>query len=65
MINLQDFLDAEPDVLAHSASAIIERINQYGVQCNVALRSLCRRRKGLIVEVCFLLHGFQSIFWFA
>ncbi|KAG1327575.1 hypothetical protein COCNU_01G015090 [Cocos nucifera] len=50
MISLQDFQDAEPDVLAHSASAIIEHINEYGLQCNVALRSLCRRRKGLIVE---------------
>nr|XP_019704267.1 uncharacterized protein At3g49140 isoform X4 [Elaeis guineensis] len=50
MISLQDFQDAEPDVLARSASAIMERINEYGLQCNVALRSLCRRRKGLIVE---------------
>ncbi|XP_008802363.1 uncharacterized protein At3g49140 isoform X2 [Phoenix dactylifera] len=50
MISLQDFQDAEPDVLAHSASAIIERSNEYGVQCNAALRSLCRRRKGLVVE---------------
>ncbi|OAY73893.1 Uncharacterized protein ACMD2_01238 [Ananas comosus] len=50
MIDLQEFQDAEPDVLANSASAIIERFNEYGTQCNTALKALCRRRKGLTVE---------------
>lgn len=53
LISLQEFQDAEPDLLAHSASAIIERINEYGLQCNVALKALCRRKKGLNVEVSF------------
>lgn len=51
MIDLQEFQDAEPDVLANSASAIIERFNEYGTECNTALKALCRRRKGLAVEV--------------
>ncbi|XP_072972000.1 uncharacterized protein At3g49140 isoform X1 [Typha angustifolia] len=50
IVNLQDFQDAEPDILAQSASSIIERINEYGTQCTTALKALCRRRKGLNVE---------------
>lgn len=51
IINLHDFQDAEPDLLANSASAIMERISEYGAQSSVALKALCRRRKGLNVEV--------------
>ncbi|KAJ0977422.1 hypothetical protein J5N97_012896 [Dioscorea zingiberensis] len=50
MIDLQDFLDAEPDVLAHSSPAIIDRFGEYGLQGNLALKALCRKKKGLIVE---------------
>lgn len=50
MIDLQDFLDAEPDVLAHSAPAIIDSFSEYGVQGSIALKALCRKKKGLIVE---------------
>lgn len=49
VINLQDFQDAEPDVLAHSTSAIIENFSQKGIQCNVALKAFCKK-KGLNVE---------------
>lgn len=49
-ISSQDFQDAEPDLLAHFASAIIERFNECGMQCSAALKSLCRKRKGLVVE---------------
>lgn len=56
MIDLQDFLDAEPDVLAHSAPAIIDRFSEYGVQGSIALKALCRKKKGLIVEVGSLLN---------
>ncbi|KAH7573391.1 hypothetical protein JRO89_XS03G0138700 [Xanthoceras sorbifolium] len=48
-INLQDFQDAEPDVLVHSTSAIIEHFSQKGMTCNVALKALCKK-KGLNVE---------------
>ncbi|WOK96603.1 hypothetical protein Cni_G05310 [Canna indica] len=60
MISLQDFQDAEPDLLVHSASAIMERINEYGLQCNTALKALCRRRKGLNVEGAHLI-GVDSL----
>lgn len=50
-INSQDFQDAEPDLLARSASAIIERFNEYEMGCTAALKALCRKRKGLVVEV--------------
>ncbi|XP_042381318.1 uncharacterized protein At3g49140-like isoform X1 [Zingiber officinale] len=59
-INLQDFQDAEPDLLANSASAIMERISEYGAQSSVALKALCRRRKGLNVEVANLI-GVDSL----
>ncbi|KAG6513181.1 hypothetical protein ZIOFF_023494 [Zingiber officinale] len=59
-INLQDFQDAEPDLLANSASAIMERISEYGAQSSVALKALCRRRKGLNVEVANLI-GIDSL----
>ena len=55
MIDLQDFLDAEPDVLAHSAPAIIDSFSEYGVQGSIALKALCRKKKGLIVEVGYSL----------
>jgi len=54
MIDPQDFQDSEPDILANSASAVIERIKENSDQCAMALRSLCRRKKGLTVEVCLL-----------
>lgn len=54
MIDPQEFQDSEPDILANSASAIIERVKENSDQCAIALRSLCRRKKGLTVEVCLL-----------
>uniref|UniRef100_A0A1D1ZD07 Uncharacterized protein At3g49140 n=2 Tax=Anthurium amnicola TaxID=1678845 RepID=A0A1D1ZD07_9ARAE len=49
-ITLQDFQDAEPDVLAHTAPAIIRRFNDHGMNCSVALKSLCRKKKRLNIE---------------
>ncbi|WVZ67816.1 hypothetical protein U9M48_016845 [Paspalum notatum var. saurae] len=60
MIDPQDFQDSEPDILANSASAIIERINENSDQCAMALRSLCRRKKGLTVEEASLI-GVDSL----
>ncbi|KAG0494116.1 hypothetical protein HPP92_005110 [Vanilla planifolia] len=59
-IDLEDFQDAEPDILVHCASAIIERFNEYGMQCDSALISLCRKRKGLAVEAANLI-GVDSL----
>ncbi|XP_066307689.1 uncharacterized protein At3g49140-like isoform X2 [Miscanthus floridulus] len=60
MIDPQDFQDSEPDILANSASAIIERIKENSDQCAMALRSLCRRKKGLTVEEASLI-GVDSL----
>lgn len=49
-INRDDFLDAEPDFLVNSTSAILERFAQKGIRCDVALKALCKK-KGLHVEV--------------
>ncbi|KAE8713564.1 Pentatricopeptide repeat (PPR) superfamily protein isoform 2 [Hibiscus syriacus] len=49
LISLEDFQDAEPDVLVHSTSAILERFSEKGIQCNVALKALCKK-KGLQIE---------------
>ncbi|BAD82359.1 unknown protein [Oryza sativa Japonica Group] len=55
MIDPQDFQDAEPDILANSASEIINRIKENDDQCAMALRSLCHRKKGLTVEEASLI----------
>ncbi|XP_062228629.1 uncharacterized protein At3g49140-like isoform X2 [Phragmites australis] len=59
-IDPQDFQDAEPDILANSASAIIERIKENSDQCAMALKSLCRRKKNLTVEEASLI-GIDSL----
>lgn len=59
-IDPQDFQDSEPDILANSASSIIERIKENSDQCAAALRSLCRRKKGLTVEEASLI-GVDSL----
>lgn len=64
IIDLQDFQDAEPDVIAHCASAIIERFNEDGMQFDAALKALCRKRKGLVVEVKVSLDNACTIFIF-
>ncbi|XP_041012642.1 uncharacterized protein At3g49140 isoform X3 [Juglans microcarpa x Juglans regia] len=58
-VSLQDFLDAEPDVLAHSTPAIVERFGEMGISCNVALKALCKK-KGLDVESAHLI-GIDSL----
>ncbi|PSS35894.1 hypothetical protein CEY00_Acc00204 [Actinidia chinensis var. chinensis] len=49
VIGLEDFKEAEPDVLVHSTSAIIERFSEKGLCCNFALKAFCKK-KGLFVE---------------
>ncbi|XP_021644069.2 uncharacterized protein At3g49140 isoform X3 [Hevea brasiliensis] len=48
-IGLEDFQDAEPDILAHSTSAILEHFSEKGIRCNAALKALCKK-KGLSAE---------------
>ncbi|KAG4149187.1 hypothetical protein ERO13_D05G326200v2 [Gossypium hirsutum] len=59
LISLKDFQDAEPDVLVHSTSAILERFSEKGIWCNVALKSLCKK-KGLQIEEANLI-GVDSL----
>ncbi|KAI3894878.1 hypothetical protein MKX03_033622 [Papaver bracteatum] len=59
LISVQDFQDAEPDVLAHSASEIIKNFSNKGMTCNIALKALCRK-KGLNVEGAHLI-GVDSL----
>lgn len=49
-IEIQDFCNGQPDILAHSAAAIMERVNQGGSKTERALKALCRRELGLEVE---------------
>ncbi|KAL1544916.1 hypothetical protein AAHA92_21707 [Salvia divinorum] len=49
MIGVQDFQYAEPDILVHTNSSILERFVQTGTRCSVALKALCKK-KGLHVE---------------
>lgn len=58
-VSLQDFQDAEPDILLHSTAEILERFNEKGIKCNIALKALCKKR-GLHVEV-ILFHYFLSL----
>ncbi|GLT96763.1 hypothetical protein SLE2022_143640 [Rubroshorea leprosula] len=48
-ISLEDYQDAEPDVLVHCTSAILEHFNEKEIRCNVALKALCKK-KGIQVE---------------
>ncbi|OVA11385.1 hypothetical protein BVC80_8579g10 [Macleaya cordata] len=59
LISLQDFQEAEPDVLVHCASLIVEHFSEKGLICNVALKALCRK-KGLNVEGAHLI-GVDSL----
>ncbi|CAM6127168.1 unnamed protein product [Calypogeia fissa] len=50
LVEVQDFAFAEPDVLAHFSSTIMERVNSGGKKIENALKALCQRAKGLDVE---------------
>ncbi|BBG93555.1 Pentatricopeptide repeat superfamily protein [Prunus dulcis] len=58
-ISLEDFQDAEPDVLVNATSEIVDRFNERGIRCDVALKALCKR-KGLHVEGAHLI-GVDSL----
>eukprot|EP01018_Ginkgo_biloba_P032857 Gb_40253 [translate_table: standard] len=60
IVSLQDFQQAEPDILAHSASTIIARVNAGGERTERALKALCWKKKGLQVEEAILI-GVDSL----
>ncbi|KAK8271301.1 hypothetical protein V6Z11_D11G252500 [Gossypium hirsutum] len=50
-VELEDFKQAQPDAIAHSAAKIISRLKAGGEKTTQALKSLCWRCKGIQVEV--------------
>ncbi|KAE8681467.1 Pentatricopeptide repeat superfamily protein, putative isoform 2 [Hibiscus syriacus] len=50
-VELEDFKQAQPDVIAHAASKIIYRLKAGGEKTTQALKSLCLRCKGIQVEL--------------
>ncbi|KAK1313672.1 Uncharacterized protein QJS10_CPA06g01406 [Acorus calamus] len=59
-ISGKEFHNAEPDILAHSALALIDHFNQYGTMLTAALKALCRKKKHLDVERASLI-GIDSL----
>ncbi|KAK7372768.1 hypothetical protein VNO80_06156 [Phaseolus coccineus] len=55
-ISVLEFQDAEPDILAHSSSEILERFNRF---CDDDLKALCKK-KGLEAEGAYLV-GVDSL----
>ncbi|KAK6925887.1 hypothetical protein RJ641_007606 [Dillenia turbinata] len=49
-VEVEDFMKAQPDAIAHSAAKIISRLKAGGEKTMQALRSLCWRCKGIQVE---------------
>lgn len=50
LVNIKDYRQAQPDVIAHLASKIISRLKTGGEKIVQALKSLCWRCKGILVE---------------
>ncbi|KAI4305987.1 hypothetical protein L6164_029307 [Bauhinia variegata] len=55
-VDLLEFQDAEPDILVHSTSAILDHVN---LRCDDALKALCKK-KGLNIEGASLI-GVDSL----
>ncbi|XP_009802899.1 uncharacterized protein At3g49140-like isoform X2 [Nicotiana sylvestris] len=60
LVELDDFSQAKPDAIAHSAANIISRLKAVGENTTQALRSLCWRCKGIQVEEVALI-GVDSL----
>lgn len=55
VVDLEDFRNAQPDAIAHSASKIISRLKAGGEKTTQALKSLCWRCMGIQVEEATLI----------
>ncbi|KAM1232192.1 hypothetical protein ACFX13_042774 [Malus domestica] len=60
LVEVEDFVKAQPDCIAHSAAKIISRLKAGGEKTTQALKSLCWRLKGLQVEEAVLI-GVDSL----
>ncbi|KAH7538107.1 hypothetical protein FEM48_Zijuj03G0164100 [Ziziphus jujuba var. spinosa] len=59
-VEIEDFMKAQPDAIAHSATKIISRLKAGGEKTTQALKSLCWRLKGIQVEEAVLI-GVDSL----
>lgn len=59
MVEVEDFLKAKPDAIAHSAADIVSHLKAGGEKTIQALKALCWRCKGMQVEVSWS-HLLQS-----
>ncbi|MED6173462.1 hypothetical protein PIB30_059704 [Stylosanthes scabra] len=50
LLEVEDYMKAQPDAIAHSASKIISRLKDSGEKAEQALKSLCWRCKAIQVE---------------
>ncbi|MED6216997.1 hypothetical protein PIB30_013471 [Stylosanthes scabra] len=50
LLEVEDYMKAQPDAIAHSASKIISRLKDCGEKAEQALKSLCWRCKAIQVE---------------
>lgn len=50
-MKIQDFQDAQPDAIAHSAANIISRLKAGGEKITEAFKAICWTHKGIKVEV--------------
>lgn len=60
-VEAEDFREAKPDAIAHSAGKILSRLKAGGEKISQALKSLCWRCKGIQVEVTQYHHS--RILW--
>ncbi|KAL4595023.1 hypothetical protein ACB092_12G061800 [Castanea dentata] len=60
VVEVEDFVKAQPDAIAHSAAKIISRLKAGGEKTIQALKSLCWRCKGIQVEEAALI-GVDSL----
>ncbi|KAK4571440.1 hypothetical protein RGQ29_030030 [Quercus rubra] len=60
VVEVEDFMKAQPDAIAHSAAKIISRLKAGGEKTIQALKSLCWRCKGIQVEEAALI-GVDSL----
>ncbi|KAF5451163.1 hypothetical protein F2P56_031450 [Juglans regia] len=60
VVEVEDFVNAQPDAIAHSAAKIISRVKAGGEKTAQALKSLCWRCKGIQVEEAALI-GVDSL----
>ncbi|EXC05954.1 hypothetical protein L484_014223 [Morus notabilis] len=60
LVEIEDFMKAQPDPIAHSATKIISRLKAGGEKTTQALKSLCWRLKGIQVEEAVII-GVDSL----